>query len=604
MQIGPISMDPVGFWGLLALAPFIIIYLIRPNPKRREIPSLMFFLTSRKISKQSSFLRRLTRDWLFIIQLAILLFLIFQLFHPLTKYMHDITSENTVLVIDVSASMQANEGSKTRFEDAVSKALASLGRRNTLILAKSTPQLILQSGSSTETRDILKQLRPGATPSAIGEAIILAGEILTGKDGKVLVFSDFINTDGVDPQTAKVVVESKGIAVEFVDVGQDNKANVGIVDMEIDDENTVVQIRNFNDVAVEVKLKLEDFAHSLTIGPQSTETVTLKTPKEGVGQLTLTPIDDFPLDNTLYISSPSRNKVKVLLISNNASIFLSNALTSTPEVDLDISVPPIISKKEYDIYVVHDINPNQILPGTFEDLKERVRGGASLVIHAQEDSKSINYQELLPVNLAEMAKSAFIQIEQVNRFTKNIQFGTVEKFIFGEAKPTSVTIASASKTPIISFMQFGSGKIVYYGILEKASGFKLAPDYPVFWVRLLEFLAEQESIQNLNVKTGQTAILDSVETIKTPTKILKQNAVLFEEQGVYRYSKREVASNLLNVLESAVNAEDRQIIKAHKDIRLKPVQEEREFSLEIPILLAALILMLFELIYIKIRGDV
>ncbi len=603
MQIGPLSIDPIGFWGLLALVPFIIIYLIRPNPKKMEIPSLMFFLTSRKISKQSSFLRRLTRDWLFIIQLMILLFLIFQLFHPLTTYLHDITSENTVLVIDVSASMQTNEG-KTRFESAISKALANLGRRNTLILAKSTPQIILQSGSSTETRDILKQLRPGATPSAIGEAIILAGEILTGKDGKVLVFSDFINTDGVDPETAKVIAESKGIAVEFIDVGQGNKANVGIIDMEIDDENTVVQIRNFNDVETAVKLKLEDYTHSLIIGPQSTETATLKTPKEGVGQLTLTPIDDFPLDNTVYISSPSKNKVRVLLISNNASVFLSNALTSTPEVDLEISIPPIISKKEYDVYVVHDIHPNQLLPGTFEDLKEKVKRGASLIIHAQEDSRSINYQELLPINLADMAKSAFIQTEQVNRFTKNIQFGTVEKFILGEAKPTSVTIASASKTPIISFMQFGSGKIVYYGILEKASGFKLAPDYPVFWVRLLEFLAEQESIQNLNVKTGQTAILDAVETIKTPTKILKQNAVLFEEQGIYSYSKREVASNLLNVLESAINPEDKQLIKAYKDIRLKPVQEEREFSFEIPLLLAVLILLMLELIYIKIRGDI
>ncbi len=604
MQIGPLVINPWGFWGLLALIPFIIIYLIRPRPKKIEVPSLMFFLTVKKTSKQSSFLRRITKDWLFLIQLAILLFLIFQLFQPLTKYMHDITSDNTVLVIDVSASMQAREGVSTRFDNAISKAGQLLGRRNTVVLAKNMPQIILQSGSSGETRDVLKQLRPMATPSAIGEAIILGGEILTGSDGRVIVLSDFINTEGVDPQTAKVVLESKGVVVDLINVAGGRKDNVGIVNLEVDDENSVVFVRNYNDVEKGLKLKLGDESYDLNIGPQGTETITFKTPREGVGQITLTPADDFPLDNTVYISSPSKNKIKVLLISNNASVFLSNALTSTPEVDLEISIPPVISKKEYDIYVVHDVDPEQVLPGTFEDLKEKVKKGVSLVIHVQKNSNNLGYQDLLPVRLGELANSAFVNVEQINRFTKNVQFGTVEKFFLAEPKQTSVVIAAASKSPIISFMQFGSGKIVYFGVLESESGFKLSPDYPVFWVRLAEFLAEQESIQNINVKTGQTAILDQLQTVKTPTKLLKQNAVLFEEQGIYKYNKKEVASNLLNALESDVNQQGKTVIKANKDIKLKAVREEREFNFEIPLLLLVMVLLILELVYIKIRGDV
>lgn len=604
MQIGPLVINPWGFWGLLALIPFIILYLIRPRPKKIEVPSLMFFLTAKKTSKQSSFLRRITKDWLFLIQLAILLFLIFQLFQPLTKYMHDITSDNTVLVIDVSASMQTKEGVSTRFDNAVSKARQMLGRRNTIILAKNTPQIILQSGSSSEARDVLKQLRPMATPSAIGEAIILGGEIITGSDGRVIVLSDFINTEGVDPQTAKVVLESKGLVVDLINVAEGRKDNVGIVNLEVDDENSIVFVRNYNDFEKNLKLKLGDESYDLSIGPQGTETITFKTPAEGIGQITLTPLDDFPLDNTAYISSPSKNKIKVLLISNNASVFLSNALTSTPEVDIEISIPPVISKKDYDIYVVHDVDPEQVLPGTFEDLKEKVKNGASLVIHAQKNSNKLGYQDILPVKLGELANSAFISVEQINRFTKNIQFGIVEEFFLAEPKQTSVVIAAASKSPVISFMQFGSGKIIYFGILESASGFKLSPDYPVFWVRLAEFLAEQENIQNINVKTGQTAILDQLQTIKTPTKLLKQNAVLFEEQGIYKYEKKEVASNLINALESDVNPQEKTVIKANKDIKLKAVREEREFNFEIPLLLLVMILLILELIYIKVRGDV
>ncbi len=604
MQIGPIIINSTGLFGLLALLPFIILYLIRPKPKKIEVPSLMFFLTARRISKQSSFLRRIIRDWLFLIQLVILLGLIFQLFQPLTKYMHDITSDNTVLVIDVSASMQVREGAKTRFENAVSKAYGLLGRKNTVILAKSTPQILLQSGSSGEAKDVLKQLKPMATPSAIGEAVILAGEILSGEEGRVIVLSDFINTDGVDPQTAKVILESKGVVADFIRVGEYNRDNIGIVDVEIDNENIVVFIRNYNDASKAIDVKLGDDSYSLNIQPQSTETLTLRTPQKGSGQITLTPLDDFPLDNTVYVSSPEKNKIRILLITNNASIFLSNALTSSLEVELQISIPPIVSKEDYDIYIIHDADPNQVLPGTFEGIKEKVRGGANLVIHAQENAKSLNYQDLLPVKLGEMANSAFVQVEQTNRFTKDVQFGVVEKFFLAEPKPTSVVIASASKSPIISLMQFGSGKIVYYGMLEKASGFKLAPDYPVFWVRLIEFLAEQENIQNLNVKTGQTTILNEITAIKTPTRVLKQNAVLFEEQGVYKYNEREVASNLLNAFESDINQKERQEAVAGRNIKLKSVREEREFSFEVPLLLIVVIVLLLELMYTKIRGDI
>lgn len=603
MQIGPLIVSSVGFFGLLALLPFIILYLIRPKPRKIEVPSLMFFLTARRISRQSSFLRRIIRDWLFLIQLAILLGLIFQLFQPITKYMHDVTSDNTVLVIDVSASMQVREGTKTRFEDAVSRAYSMIGRKNTIILAKSTPQILLQSGSSAEARDILNQLKPMATPSAIGEAIILAGEILSGAEGRVIVLSDFINTEGIDPQTAKVILESKGIVADFVQVGNYNKDNTGVIEAEIDNDNIVVFIRNYNDLQKSVDVKLGDDSYHLDIEPQSTETLTLKTPQKGIGQITLTPLDDFPLDNTVYVSSPEKNKIRILLISNNASIFLSNALTSSPEVELQVSVPPIVSKDEYDIYVVHDADPNQVLPGTFEEIKERVKKGASLIIHTQDGAKSLNYQDMLPVKLGDIANSAFVQVEQVNRFTKDVQFGIVEKFFFAEPKPTSVVIASASKSPIISLMQFGAGKIIYYGIMEKASGFKLAPDYPVFWVRLVEFLAEQENIQNLNVKAGQTSILNEITTIKTPTRTLKQNAVLFEEQGIYKYNEREVASNLLNSFESDINLrEKKEAIAAN--IKLKPVREEREFSFEIPLLLFVVIVLLLEIIYIKIRGDI
>jgi len=143
---------------------------------------------------------------------------------------------------------------------------------------------------------------------------------------------------------------------------------------------------------------------------------------------------------------------------------------------------------------------------------------------------------------------------------------------------------------------------LYFGILEEGSGFKLSPSYPIFWVKLLEFLVDQESLENLNQKTGETLILGDVMTVKTPTTWVKQNVVLFEEVGVYEYGGRKVASSMLDGDES--NIEPREITGVQtRKVELKPVTEQREFNWGIPLLVLVMFLLMIELIYVKSRGD-
>src|ERR1041385_5483936 len=125
--------NSAGLWALLALVPLVILYLIRPKPKNLAIPSLMFFIKSSGARRLTSFLKTLTRDWLFLIQLLLLGALALTFANPFTTYQHDITATNTVIVLDASASMQTQEGTSTRFDIAVSKARSLLGSKNTVI---------------------------------------------------------------------------------------------------------------------------------------------------------------------------------------------------------------------------------------------------------------------------------------------------------------------------------------------------------------------------------------------------------------------------------------------------------------------------------------
>ncbi|MCX6709004.1 MAG: BatA domain-containing protein, partial [Candidatus Woesearchaeota archaeon] len=137
LSLGPISIgNQAGLWALLVLVPLIILYLIRPKPKLISIPSLMFFLKSSGARKLTSFLRQITHDWLFIIQLLLLIGLALTFSHPFTTYDHDVTASNTVIVLDVSASSQTVEGARSRFDLSVAQAKKVLGVKNTVILAK------------------------------------------------------------------------------------------------------------------------------------------------------------------------------------------------------------------------------------------------------------------------------------------------------------------------------------------------------------------------------------------------------------------------------------------------------------------------------------
>ncbi|RLE47761.1 hypothetical protein DRJ25_01630 [Candidatus Woesearchaeota archaeon] len=588
-----------GFLALLSLVPLIILYLIRPNPKIMNIPSLMFFIRSSGSKRVSSFFRYFTKDWLFLIQFFLVLALAMAFTQPATFYQLDVAAQNTVLVIDVSASSQTLEGARTRFDIARSKAIDSLGSSNSIILAKNVPFLALKDASYSEAKDFLESLEPKETETNLGEAIILAGEVLSGREGRVIVFSDFINTGGQDPETAKLILQSKGLVVDFINTFKEKRNNIGIVDISVDEEMTTIYVKNFNDKQEKVDLNIGSLAKSLSIPAKGTESVSVKTPSD-ITKITLSPKDDFDVDNVAYISGPSGDKVKVALISNNPSVFLTNALEASGEVDLKIIKPPIMPEDDFDVYVVADIDKSKLLSGTFKDLKKRMADGAAFIFCAQEDSEEIDY-DFLPVKLSGRKDGGKVVVEQLNKFTKNIDFGNVQYLLNAENKEGTV-IASAVDTPLVVAKQMGAGKSVYFGFLEKGSDFKFSTGYPIFWTELIKFLTDRMDVRSLNFKTGEMLLLDNKQSVKTPHKKLTTAALLLDEQGVYELEDRKVVANLLSEKESEINPVNIIGTKS-KSYELKPVKEQRERQLAVFLLIFVLVMSFVELVYIKVRGD-
>lgn len=604
-NLGPLSVEnPYGLYALLSIIPFIILYLIKPKPKIMAVPSLMFFIKMSGANKITSFFKQLVKDWLFFLQLLALLLSMLIISQPAITYMHDITSSNTIIVLDASASMQTREGDSTRFQISVEKAKELLGRSNTIILAKYFPQIALKDAGYGEAKDFLNSLRATESSTRLGDALLLAGETLGSREGRIVAISDFLNTDGQDPETARAVLKSKKQVVDFINVAsQEIKNNLGFIDLIAEDDSTTVYIKNFGIEQKTITLKAGLTEKQMSIGAGHVEPFVFQT-SEGITKLEILEQDDLPADNTAWLSAPQQLKIKVLLITNNKSIFLENALKASNLVDLEIAEPPVIPKGSYDLYILQDINPKEILTGTFDELADYAEKGANIIIHSQENQKEIDLSPIAPITVSGVGDLTSLTIQQFNRFTKNMDFGSVKYYLKSQLSDGFITLVTADSTPMISYKQKGKGKIVYYGILEKSSDFKFQPSYPIFWTELLKFLTERQDIKKLNAKTNQMVILDSPQNVRTPTRLIPNTASLFlENSGLYVYEGKTVAVNLLDEKESAINSKE---VRGQKstDYKLEPVKDKTKYIFEYPLIIALILIFAFEVFYIKIRGDV
>ncbi|MFH0868067.1 MAG: BatA and WFA domain-containing protein [Candidatus Woesearchaeota archaeon] len=617
--------NTTGLWALLSLIPFIILYMRRPRPQDRIIPSLMFILQNKKTSKQSDFLRKFLTNLLFFIQLLALTGLAISIAEPVAKVPYDVSLENTVIVLDASASMQADEGGTTRFDKAITEAKRALSGKNSIILAENVPLIILEDENSETASTILDSLQEKATTTNLGDSMLLAKDMLQDSPGRIVVISDFSNMDGPDLLSVKKAVSSEEVVVNFIDVSN-NAENAGIITMDVSKHSIKLYVKNFNSVKKQISLKLikdnNVIAESgkIDVLPNSVETFMFDDTPTGISKIELEPKDDLDIDNVVYISAPLKKKVSVLLITNNRDTNLENALLASKDIELNIVNPPVLTVNtrgekvepfKHDVIVVHSINNvgrrDGILPGTFQDLSSYVRNGGELIITAQDNLNQFSMVDLDIVglkNLLQETKRACIDAvnEMTKQFENDICFSTVSQYFDVGAKDLNV-IASIDGTPILAMKEHFKGKVFYYGIIDAASDFKTLPSYPVFWSSLINFMAETEDIRDFNIKTGKIITIDQ-QRVKTPSSSSAMSKVIFDEAGIYEFNEKKFAANLLDEEESEVTGESTLKEKTESAEVLKEEGIEKNFSLSVFILLGVFLLLCFEVFYIKRRGDI
>ena len=125
---------------------------------------------------------------------------------------------DTVLVLDVSASMKTRSGSgRTRFDLALAEAaniVDGLPREGRMLVMTSGHKALLRTGFEADRdalRRALAQIRPGDEAGRPREALALALSLLRGRgEGRIYFLTDGAFDPGVDPGSPQVVFRVVG----------------------------------------------------------------------------------------------------------------------------------------------------------------------------------------------------------------------------------------------------------------------------------------------------------------------------------------------------------------------------------------------------------
>lgn len=601
MVVADYFLSPDKLLFLSFLAPLVLLYLIKPKPKRRTIPSLMFILNDRGKNRINRLFRNFVVDILLLFQFLTVLLVAAAIAQPYINVPQKLLVQDTILLIDVSAS------SNLIFNKIEDAALDNLADKNTIILIKDSPELIAEEVPASRAKKIIKDLKPTDTTSNIADAIKLATQF-SGAGTNLVIISDFLPSAGsLDIDSQIKAVESMGALVTPIIISEP-RPNLGIIDLLVRDTESKVWIKNYDNKPRDVTLQIGDKEEYLLMAKKETKELSFSTPA-GVTEIKIKEKDDLMSDNSVFISTPADNNVDVLVITNNKEGFEKSNLKLAWDLidknfpinlDYDYAIPPKVHDLNHDLYIFYDVKPEFILPGVIKDIEERVNDGAGVIIFAQNNMFALDFRSLLAVSFENMGVSSEIIAEE-NSLTKDVDFSQVKKYFIVKADEGITTVAKAGESPVITLHKLGSGMVMYYGFFEGEESFSVENSFPVFWRRAINLLTNRPSLRNLNVRTGTLLSFPKEENIKTPLGKIKSQIVKADVAGLYVLEDRTIAVNMLSDLESNINQEAK-LNKLTKET-IEETEKKVPKDLTKIFLILGSIIMLFETFYMKLRGD-
>ena len=557
-------LNPEALAFAVTLPIVIIFYLLKRRRVAHLVSSTIIWKRFLNETQANSPFQKLRHNWLLIIQLIFLSLAIFALIRP--YFSSKIESGRFVVVIlDVSASMQATDVSLNRFELAkseVSKMIDGMYDNDQMVLILSGGNTEVRQ-SPTSVKAILKkaldQVKVTDSPTRLLEAIKLSQNLSRNRPKvEVHLFSDGVSSD-LD------AFELQDLNLEYHRLGKGG-GNLGITSLEVrsnpeqlGQQSVFATIGNFstNTMSSEVSLFFDDQMignRRLTVRPTNTASLVFSSNQRtnGVFRMKLKNDDFLQVDNIGSVMGLTRRNVEVLLITKG-NVFLEKALRSIDDVNLIVKSSLTDSTPNVDVVVLDSIRPT-VWPS-----------GNVMAINTQ----STNWFQ--PSGLLE--SPPIVDWKSAHPILRFVNFDNVQvaQSLNSELPTWMNPIVETQSVPLIAVGENDANRCVWVGFNPLDSTWPLRVSFPIFIANAIDWL-DPKIVTNLSAgepfsmrmaEKGSAVIVTLPDGEIVETSTMGNGEFVFADtfqQGVYhaKYGTNEISFcvNLLDAAESAIESRD------------------------------------------------
>lgn len=338
-------------WALVIPAAVVALYLLRRKYVPRQVPSAFLWRKSLRDHAANRPLQRLRKNLLLPVQLLAALFLALGLMQPCVS---GGTAGRTILIFDVSGSMQTVTAGRTRLDEAKARAEELLrglpaGEEITVLAAgDETRQLTLGSRDREEVRQAIASLRCGRGGADLTRALSLAEAVRReegeeGSGARIVVYSDTYM-----PKSAVTAVN--------VGAGEENRA---VYALTAEEGKAYARIANYGEACVVTLVCRADGkpveAKETEIPAGETAGVSFTIPPEAsLVEVSIREADALAADN--WAEAPVMRSVKRTVALDTDSLFLESALKARTDLTVVRTAGDDPSGTQADLYILGE-NP-------------------------------------------------------------------------------------------------------------------------------------------------------------------------------------------------------------------------------------------------------
>lgn len=345
-------LNPAGILGLWSLLAITALYLLRRKSRDVQVPSLLLFRFAENEQLAARPFQKLKKNLLYFLQMVLALLLVLALLRPAVG--SGVQGE-TVLIFDLSLSMQAEENGATRIDAAKRKAAALLegmqaGDRVTVLAAgEKMESRLSRSADLYHARSVIDELQAGNGGADVDAAVSLAQAMARDIAGlNIIVFSDTYENDGM----------------QIVRAGQgaDNRALLSV--SASPEGEAFVRIANYGAAAdVTIELYADDVLcdmAGLALEAGETRGVKMNAPAGfAVLRAAIAENDALMTDNERFFVLPGDENYRVALAGDNVFIEKAAALREDLTI-LRTTAADVGALEDIDLYIFDGEMPEKL----------------------------------------------------------------------------------------------------------------------------------------------------------------------------------------------------------------------------------------------------